>query len=132
MRLNVKNKSIVRIAICYGISILSVAFVAAALLFVFSVLIAKTNISESVSSFIAIAVYAVSTIFGSALFCVISKVRGVISGAVIGLSTCFVKLATNKFAVSPFQLATYGCIMIVCIVAGIMTANVMANREYKY
>lgn len=132
MRVSIKDNKIVKTVICFLVSILCVAMVAALLLLLSSLIIAKTSVSESASTFIAIVTYSISSMGGSVIFCILSRIKGIICGAMIGVSTCIIKLILNGFSVTSFQFATYGCIIIVCVIIGIMTANILSNKELKY
>lgn len=132
MKFGKNKKMIIKSTFCYLLSLFCTTIIALLLLLVSSIILAKTTISESVSSFIVIATYAISAIVGSVIFYVLTRFKGVICGGAVGVGTCMLKLVINQFSINTFQLTTYGCILIVCIVAGIMTASIYSKDEIKY
>lgn len=122
------NRNIVTILKGTGIAIM----ITLALLLLFSLLLAFTNISEDLMSPVIIAITAVSIILGSAMATLHIKKNGILNGGVIGIIYMLVIYLLSSIVSSNFGLGTYAVIMIITgIISGMIGGIIGVNIKIK-
>ena len=98
------------------------------LLFVFSIILTYTNISESVITPVIIIISAISILIGSSISTMKIKKNGLVNGLLVGLIYMFFIYIVSSIINTGFALNTNSIIMILSgIVAGIIGGIVGVN-----
>ena len=109
-----EQKSIIQIVKGIGISMI----ITLVLLFVFSLLLTYTDISEETMPTVVIVITAISILIGSSLINLKIKKRGIINGAIVGGSYILILYIVSSIISGNFSLNFQAIIM---IVAGILS-----------
>ena len=124
MENNIEHKNIIQIVKGIGISIL----ISLILLFVFSLLLTYTDISEETMPTVVIIITAISVLIGSSIINLKIKKRGIINGAIVGGSYILVLYLISSIISGNFVLNLPAVIMVISgILAGMLGGIIGVN-----
>jgi len=123
------NKSIIQIVKGCIISII----LAVILLFIFSLILTYTSVSENTIVPVIIVITAISILIGSSISSAKLKKNGLLNGGVIGIAYMLIFYLISSIASGGFALNTSAIIMLITgIVAGILRWNSRSKYEIKF
>lgn len=94
------------------------------MLFIFSVILTYTNISENIIQLVIIVLTAISIIIGSSISTSKIKKKGIINGGIIGAIYILLLYLLSSIINGSFMLTTYSLIMIIAgLLAGMLRRN---------
>lgn len=123
------NKSIIQIVKGCIISII----LAVILLFIFSLILTYTSVSENTIVPVIIVITAISILIGSSISSAKLKKNGLLNGGVIGIAYMLIFYLISSIASGSFALNTSAIIMLITgIIAGILRWNSRSKYEIKF
>lgn len=124
---NIEQKNIIQIVKGIGISII----ITLCLLFVFSLLLTYTDISEDTMPTVVIAITAISILIGSSIINLKIKKRGIVNGAIIGGSYILILYIISSIISGSFALNLPAIIMIISgVLAGMLGGIIGVNLKF--
>ncbi|MBO5142485.1 MAG: TIGR04086 family membrane protein [Clostridia bacterium] len=110
------------VVISYAMTIVLIAL--------YSLILAKTNVSESTIPTCMIMICIVSILIGSSICNKKIKEKGLVNGGIVGFSYILVLYLLSSIFVTGFALSTYSLVMILfCVLAGILGGIVGVNMN---
>lgn len=125
---NIETNNVIQIVKGIGISII----ITLILLFVFSLLLTYTNISENTIPAVVIVITGISILIGSSIINLKIKKNGIINGAIIGGSYILILYVISSILSGSYALTVPAIIMIIVgLVTGMLGGIIGVNLKGK-